>query len=58
MREAAGLSIRDLEELTGINRARLSDLERIMVPTDAETAAILEAFRKATPKGDPEAAPA
>ena len=59
MREAAGLSLRDLERLTGINRGRLSDLERVMVPTDDETAKILEALRNAPRKpSEPEGAPA
>jgi transcriptional regulator with XRE-family HTH domain len=53
MRETAGLSLRDLERLTGINRGRLSIIERGVVASDIETRAILDALTKARP---PEAA--
>jgi transcriptional regulator with XRE-family HTH domain len=46
LRLAAGLSIRELERRTGINRGRLSIIERGVVPTDAEAAAILAALRQ------------
>ena len=46
MREAAGLSIRDLSALTGINRGRLSIIERGVVATPDETQLILTALRK------------
>ena len=46
MREAAGLSIRDLSALTGINRGRLSIIERGVVASDDETRLILDALRK------------
>ena len=52
MREAAGLSLRDLERLTGINRGRLSIIERGVVATPDETRAILDALTGArTPEG-------
>jgi transcriptional regulator with XRE-family HTH domain len=44
LRLAAGLSIRELERRTGINRCRLSIIERGVVPTEA--AAILAALRQ------------
>jgi transcriptional regulator with XRE-family HTH domain len=50
MREAAGLSLRDLEKLTGINRGRLSIIERGVVASREETQAILTALTK--PKGE------
>lgn len=54
MREAAGLSLRDLEKLTGINRGRLSIIERGVVATDQETVQILNALTDAQrDKGDP-----
>jgi len=46
MREAAGLSLRDLERLTGINRGRLSIIERGVVATKEETQQILAALTK------------
>ena len=46
MREAAGLTIRELETLTGINRGRLSIIERGVVATPEETRLILEALTK------------
>lgn len=48
LRLAAGLTIRELERLTGINRGRLSIIERGVTPTDAEAAAILAALRGGT----------
>jgi transcriptional regulator with XRE-family HTH domain len=39
-REAAGLSIRELERLTGINRGRLSIIERGVTPSHEESAKI------------------
>lgn len=44
MREAAGLSIRQLSGLTGINRGRLSIIERGVVASEDETRAILTAL--------------
>ena len=44
MRLASGLSIRELEEATGINRGRLSILERGVSPTQDEALAILRAL--------------
>lgn len=56
MREAAGLSLRDLEKLTGINRGRLSIIERGVVATPAETRAILDALTGARPPDERTAA--
>lgn len=47
LREKAGLSIRDLEKLTGINRGRLSIIERGVVPTGEEAERILSALVEA-----------
>lgn len=44
LREASGLSIRQLEELSGINRGRLSVIERGVPPTDDEAERILDAL--------------
>ena len=44
MRLAAGLTIRELEIASGINRGRLSILERGVVPTDDEASRILRAL--------------
>jgi transcriptional regulator with XRE-family HTH domain len=44
LRLAAGLSIRELERRTGINRGRLSIIERGVVPTDEEARLILAAL--------------
>jgi len=41
-REAAGISLRDLERLTGINRGRLSIIER-GVPPEPDEADLIEA---------------
>ncbi len=49
LRLAAGLTIRELERRTGINRGRLSIIERGVTPSDSEAAAILAALQ-ATPK--------
>lgn len=49
MREAAGLSLRDLEKLTGINRGRLSIIERGVVASKDETQAILTALTGGKP---------
>lgn len=46
IREAAGLSIRDVEGLTGINRGRLSIIERGDPPTTEEAHRILTALRQ------------
>lgn len=43
-RQAAGITIRDLEQLTGINRGRLSVLERGVPPSTKERQAILGAL--------------
>ena len=42
MREAAKLSLREVARRTGINPRRLSTIERGLIPTDAERAAILD----------------
>jgi transcriptional regulator with XRE-family HTH domain len=47
MRLAAGLTIRGLETRTGINRGRLSILERGVVPTAEEARKILTALTEA-----------
>lgn len=47
MRLAAGLSIRELQAATGINRGRLSIIERGVVPTDDEATQILRALAAA-----------
>ena len=52
-RVSAGLTIRQLEAATGINRGRLSILERGVTPTAAEMARITEALRR--PDLDPAA---
>lgn len=49
VRVAAGLTIRELERRTGINRGRLSIIERGVPPSDDEARRIFEALR---PKGD------
>jgi len=46
MRLAAGLTIREMERLTGINRGRLSIIERGVTPTDTEAAKMLAALRQ------------
>ena len=49
MRLAAGLTIRELEKATGINRGRLSILERGVTPRDDEAERILRALAAALP---------
>jgi transcriptional regulator with XRE-family HTH domain len=44
LRLAAGLTIRELEARTKINRGRLSIIERGVTPSDEESKAILTAF--------------
>jgi transcriptional regulator with XRE-family HTH domain len=44
MRHASGLTIRQLEAATGINRGRLSVLERGVVPSEDEATRILRAL--------------
>jgi len=51
LRVAAGLTIRELERRTGINRGRLSIIERGVTPTDDEAHRILEALRAESPEG-------
>lgn len=51
MRLAAGLSLRELERRTGINRGSLSRIERGWLATEAETAKILAALTT-PPEGD------
>lgn len=46
LRLAAGLSIRQLEQRTGINRGRLSIIERGVPPTEDEAVVILAALRQ------------
>ena len=46
MRQAAGLSLRDMELRTGINRGRLSIIERGVQPKEDEMARILVAIRQ------------
>ena len=45
IRLAAGLSIKEVERRTGINRGRLSIIERGVPPTTEEAARILAALR-------------
>lgn len=49
LRQRAGLSIRDLEQATGINRGRLSIIERGVKPTPQELTAILAAIERGMP---------
>lgn len=55
IRLAAGLSLRELERRSGINRGRLSIIERGVAPTPDESAAILAALRA---QPEPEGVPA
>lgn len=48
MRLAAGLTIREMERRSGINRGRLSIIERGVPPTDDEARKMLAALRQAT----------
>lgn len=50
VREAAGLSLRELERRTGINRGRLSIIERGVSPTDSEARMIADAIRQGESK--------
>jgi transcriptional regulator with XRE-family HTH domain len=45
IRIAAGLSLREVERRTGINRGRLSIIERGVSPTEDESRAILAALQ-------------
>lgn len=45
IRKAAGLSLREVERRTGINRGRLSIIERGVTPTAEESAQILAALQ-------------
>ena len=45
IRLAAGLTLRELERRTGINRGRLSIIERGVAPTEAESQLILAALQ-------------
>jgi transcriptional regulator with XRE-family HTH domain len=47
VRVAAGITIRELERRTGINRGRLSIIERGVSPTDDEAQRIWLALRPA-----------
>jgi transcriptional regulator with XRE-family HTH domain len=44
LRQAKGLSLRQLEQRTQINRGRLSVIERGLPPSPAEAQAILQAL--------------
>lgn len=44
LREAAGLSIREMERRTGINRGRLSMIERGITPTEDEARRFIQAL--------------
>lgn len=46
VRVAAGLTIREVERRTGINRGRLSIIERGVSPTDDEARLIADALRR------------
>ena len=46
IRLAAGLSLREVERRTGINRGRLSIIERGVSPTLEESQLILAAFQE------------
>lgn len=45
IRESAGLSLREVERRTGINRGRLSIIERGVPPTIEESRLILAALK-------------
>jgi len=51
VRIAAGLTIREMERRTGINRGRLSIIERGVSPTDAEARSIAAALNQRPPEG-------
>lgn len=50
VRIAAGLTLRELERRTGINRGRLSIIERGVTPTSAEALAIASALYQKPPE--------
>lgn len=50
VRIAAGLTIRELERRTGINRGRLSIIERGVAPTDIEAKLIADALNPRQPE--------
>jgi len=53
IRLASGRSLREVEILTGINRGRLSIIERGVTPTEDEALRILAALQvEVVPKGD------
>jgi len=53
IRLASGRSLREVEILTGINRGRLSIIERCVTPTEDEARRILAALQvEVVPKGD------
>jgi transcriptional regulator with XRE-family HTH domain len=53
IRLASGRSLREVEILTGINRGRLSIIERGVTPTEDEARRILAALQvEVVPKGD------
>jgi len=49
LRRSTGISLRELEQLTKINRGRLSIIERGVMPTPEEAAKIVAAL---FPKGE------
>lgn len=54
LRVRAGISLRTAEELTGLNRGLLSDIERgRTIPRPDECAAMLRAYRPEHPGGYP-----
>ena len=48
LRKATGITIRELEARTGINRGRLSIIERGVMPTPEEAARIVAALSEPT----------
>jgi len=50
MRQAKGVSIRDLEKMTGINRGRLSLIERGITPTPEELDVYFRALQRVVPR--------
>ena len=48
LRQARGLSLRDLEKRTGVNRGRLSVIERGLPPSPDEALKILTALAQAS----------
>ena len=50
LRLAAGLSLSEVARRCGINKGRLSIIERGVPPTDAEAAAILDALQRRDPR--------